>query len=213
LQGRVAICAGTIDFSGIDGADVSDGNGQSFPWSFGGIAGSVALSASWPSLPDQGGPIRTATSPFATLANPFVGTLTLSFSTPVELSLSATFASLLNDGLDGGRFERVSLSASSAVTFQPQPGTTAIYTGTGTASITADDAFSPTPTVSDWGFVGTGRASSYLFTYTSTRVGLSETFEATITAVPEPSALAFLAALLAAGHHVRFTRARLPLES
>jgi hypothetical protein len=146
------------------------------------------------------------------LANPFVGTLTLSFSRPVELTLSTTFASLLNDGLDGGRFERVSLTAS-GVAFSPHLGTTAVYSGAGTAHITADDAFSPTPTVSDWGFVGAGLASDYTFVYTSTRVGLSETFDVTITAVPEPSPLAVLAGSLVAAARIPCRRARLPLGS
>ena len=175
-----------IDFSGINGVNVADGNGQSFSWSSGAITGMVVLSADWTNLPDQGGPIRTATAAGATLASPFVGTLTISFSQPVQINLSATFSSLLNDGIDGGRFERVVLSTVGPVTFAPGPGTTAIYSGQGTQSITADDMFSDSPTTSIWGFVGSGLADHYTFVYTSTRTGFSETFNVVITQVPEP---------------------------
>jgi hypothetical protein len=91
---------------------------------------------------------------------------------------------LLRDGLNNGRFERVQFSSSEPVAFAALPGTTAIYTGAGTSSILADDLFSQTPTVSDWGFVGDRRASSYQFQYTSTSLGLSETFDVIV--VPEP---------------------------
>jgi hypothetical protein len=197
MQGAASLRGGVIDFTGLNGAAASDGSGQSFPWSFGATTGSVTISATWSNLPDQGGPIRTATAGGATLASPFVGTLMFSFSRSVELSLSATFPSLLNDGLDGGRFERVSLSTAAGVVFSPKSGTTAVYTGAGTTSITADDAFSPSPTLSDWGFVGTGLASNYAFVYTSTRTGLSETFDVEITAVPEPATCLLLATSLA----------------
>ena len=178
-----------IDFTGLSETDVSDGDGQTFVWSSGPMIGTVILSADWSNLPDQGGPVRTATSFPATLSDPFVGSLTLLFNRPVQLTLAATFSSLLNDGQDGGRYERVTLSAPGPVTFHPLSGTTAVYTGIGAQSITADDTFSLNPTTSIWGFVGAGFSDTYTFVYTSTRVGFSETFNVEVTAVPEPDPL------------------------
>lgn len=188
--------ASVIDFSGLDGVDASDGNGQTFAWTSDGVSGTVTLFANWTNLPDQNGPIRTATRAPASLAAPFIGTLGISFSQPVEVSLLATFPSLLNDGVDGGRIERVSLSTAEEVAFFAAPNTTALYTGAGSHQITADDEYSADPTSSIWGFVGEGRASDYTFVYTSSRVGFSETFDVVITSVPAPSSGAMLAAAL-----------------
>ena len=126
-----ASSAGVVDFSGLNGVDASDGNGQTFAWTSDGVSGTVTLFANWTNLPNQNGPIRTATSSPASLAAPFVGTLTMSFSQPVEVSLLATFSSLLNDGADGGRIERVRLSTAEDVDFFPAPNTTALYAGAG----------------------------------------------------------------------------------
>jgi hypothetical protein len=60
--------------------------------------------------------------------------------------------------------------------------------GTGTSSITADDEFSPTPTLSNWGFIGSGASTTYELQYAGTTVGLSETFRVSV--IPEPESFA-----------------------
>jgi hypothetical protein len=174
-----------IDFSALNGADVADANGQNFPWSFGAQTGTVNVRATWPEVHQINGAMRTPVRPPASFANPFSGTVTFTFDQPVEVAFLATFDSLTRDGLDGGRFEQVRLSAPAAVQFQPAPNTTAVYSGIGTSTITADDEFSPTPTLSIWGFTGTGASTTYELQYTGTTVGLSETFDVSV--IPEPA--------------------------
>ena len=177
-----------IDFSALNGADASDGNGQNFTWTFGGQSGTVNVRATWPDILQIDGAMRTPVRGPASFANPFSGTVTFTFDAPVEVSFLATFPSLTRDGLDGGRFEQVRLSSPGQVQFQPAPDTTAVYAGTGTSSITADDEFSPTPTLSNWGFIGSGVSSTYELQYTGTTVGLSETFRVSV--IPEPGSFA-----------------------
>ena len=116
----------------------------------------------------------------------------------------ATFASMTRDAIDGGRFEQVQLTAPGGVSFSSAAGTTAIYTGAGTNSITADDQFPPTPPLSIWGFVGDGASSMYQFQYTGTSSGLSETFDVHV--IPEPAA--WLVAVCGAGLGALMVRRR-----
>jgi hypothetical protein len=191
LINPVAVDADPIDFSALNGADASDVNGQNFAWAFGGLTGTVNVRATWPEVVAIEGAMRTPVRPPASFASPFTGTVTLQFDAPVEIAVAATFPSMTRDGLDGGRFEQVRLSSAGQVQFQPVIGTTAVYSGAGTNVIVADDEFSPTPTLSNWGFVGTGAAPTYELQYTGTTVGLSETF--TISVIPEPRSLLLLA--------------------
>jgi hypothetical protein len=195
-----------IDFSSLDGADVADANGQDFAWSFGAQSGTVNVRTTWPDVHQIDGAMRTPVRAPANFANPFAGTVTFTFDQPVEVAVLATFASLTRDGLDGGRFEQVRLASPDAVVFQPATNTTAIYAGAGTNTITADDEFSPTPTISLWGFTGAGPSTIYELQYTGTTVGLSETF--TVSVIPEPGSLALLACGLAAAAASLTVRAR-----
>jgi hypothetical protein len=178
--------ADRIDFSALVGSDVADANGQNFPWQFGAASGNVNVKASYPQVLQINGAIRTPVQPPASFGSPFFGTVTLTFDQPVELAVLATFASLTRDAIDGGRFEQVQLASSGAVAFSPAAGTTAIYTGAGTNSMTADDQFPPTPPLSIWGFVGDGVSNTYQIQYTGTTSGLSETFDVHV--IPEPAA-------------------------
>jgi hypothetical protein len=187
-----------INFTGLNSADVSDGDGQTFAWTAAGRSGAVVARANWPNVTAVNGALNTDTQGGASLGNPFVGTLSLIFSEPVEVILRATFPSLLRDGLNGGRFEQVQLAAP-GVAFASLPGTSAIYTGAGTNTILADDQFSQNPTVSNWGFVGSGLASNYQFQYTSTSFGLSETFDVIVVPEPASAALGGLALVAIAG--------------
>ncbi len=186
-----AAIAQLIDFSSLAGADVSDADGQNFGWTFGAQNGTVNVRATWPDVVAIDGAMRTPVRGPASFASPFTGTVTFTFDQPVEVEFLATFPSLTRDGLSGGRFEQVRLSSPGAVQFAPLGGTTAIYTGIGTNSITADDEFSPTPTLSLWGMTGAGTSAVYELQYTGTTVGLSETF--TVTVVPEPLTLSLCA--------------------
>jgi hypothetical protein len=183
--GSASARAERIDFSGLSSSDVSDGDGQAFLWTGGGHSGTVIVRANWPDVTPISGALRTDTRAPASFASPFVGSLTLTFSEPVELILRATFPSLLRDGLNNGRFERVQIAAAAPTIFSPLPDTTAVYAGAGTNTIIADDLFSQIPTVSDWGFVSSGPTSAYQFQYTSTSLGLSETFDVIV--APEPA--------------------------
>jgi hypothetical protein len=175
-----------IDFTPLVGADAADADGQNLVWQFGAESGSVNLKSTYDGIFAVDGGLRMPFQAPGSFQNPFQGTVTLTFDRPVEIAVLATFASLLRDGLSGGRFEQVRLSSPGSVTFAPAPNTTAVYSGVGTNSILADDEFSPTPTVSIWGFVGSGAATTYQIQYTGTSGGLSETF----VVVPEPSSVA-----------------------
>jgi hypothetical protein len=194
LINPAVVDADPIDFSALSGPDASDVNGQNFAWAFGGQSGTVNVRATWPDVLQIDGAMRTPVRPPASFANPFTGTVTLQFDAPVEIAIAATFPSMTRDGLDGGRFEQVRLSSAAGVQFQPLIGTTAVYSGAGTNVIVADDEFSPTPTLSNWGFVGAGPATTYELQYTGTTVGLSETF--TISVIPEPRSALLLACAL-----------------
>lgn len=176
-----------IDFTGLTGANVSDADGQTFSWSLGSNNGTVNVKSSYDTVQAIDGSLRTPVKPPASLASPFTGTLTFAFDRPVQINVLASFASLINDGLEGGRFEEVQLSAPNSVTFGPSNGTLAMYSGAGTNAIAVRDFFSPTPTPSPWGFLGTGLSPSYQFQYTGTHQGLSETFDVAVTAIPEPA--------------------------
>jgi hypothetical protein len=180
-----------IDFSALNGADAADSNGQNFTWSFGAQSGTVNVRTSWPEVHQITGALRTPVRVPASFATPFSGTVTFTFDQPVEVAVLATFDSLTRDGLDGGRFEQVRLAAPGAVQFQPAPNTTAVYSGVGTNAIVADDEFSPTPTLSIWGFTGAGATTTYELQYTGTTGGLSETFEVSV--IPEPATLLMIA--------------------
>jgi hypothetical protein len=182
--------ADPIDFAALSGPDASDANGQNFAWAFGGQTGTINVRATWPDVVAIDGAMRTPVRGPASFASPFTGTVTVQFDSPVEIAVQSTFASMTRDGLDGGRFEQVRLSSAAAVQFQPIIGTKAVYSGAGTNAIIADDEFSPTPTLSDWGFASTGAATTYELQYTGTTIGLSETF--TISVIPEPRSI-FLA--------------------
>ncbi len=178
--------ADRIDFSTLVGSDVADANGQIFPWQFGAQSGTVNVKASYPQVLQIDGAIRTPVQPPASFGSPFFGTVTFTFDQPVEVAVLATFASMTRDDLSGGRFEQVQLMSPSGVSFSGAAGTTAIYTGAGTNTITADDQFPPTPPLSIWGFVGDGLSTTYQFQYTGTSTGLSETFDVHV--IPEPAA-------------------------
>ena len=178
--------ADRIDFSALVGSDVADANGQNFPWQFGAASGTVNVKASYPQVLQINGAIRTPVQPPASFGSPFFGMVTLTFDQPVEVAVLATFASMTRDAIDGGRFEQVQLTTSGAVAFSAADATTAIYTGAGTNSITADDQFPPTPPLSIWGFVGDGVSNRYTLQYTGTTNGLSETFDVHV--IPEPAA-------------------------
>jgi hypothetical protein len=191
ILGATLTCAATaraerIDFSSLSAGDVSDADGQAFAWTGGGRSGTVTVRADWPNVTAVDGGLRAETRGPTSFASPFIGNIVFTFSEPVQITVPANFASLLRDGLSGGRFERVQLSSAEAVTFAALPNTTAIYTGAGTSTILADDLFSETPTVSNWGFVGSSPAAAYQLQYTSTSLGLSETFDVIV--VPEPPA-------------------------
>jgi hypothetical protein len=178
--------ADRIDFSTLVGTDAADADGQNFPWQFGAQSGTVNVKASYPQVLQVDGAIRTPVQGPASFGNPFFGTVTLTFDQPVEIAVLSTLRSLTRDALDGGRFEQVQLTSPGPVAFSPAASTTAIYTGAGTNSITADDQFPPTPPLSIWGFVGSGSSNSYTLQYSGTTVGLSETFDVHV--IPEPSA-------------------------
>jgi hypothetical protein len=180
-------CGARIDFSTLTSANVSDGNGQTFAWTAAGRSGTVVVQANWANVTQVDGALRTSTRAPASFENPFVGTLEFTFSEPVDALLRATFPSLIRDGLDGGRFERVQASTAEAATLHALVGTTAIYTGSGTNAIIADDQFSETPTTSNWGFFSSGPLATFDFQYTSTSLGLSETFDVFV--VPEPAGI------------------------
>ncbi|HYW80764.1 MAG TPA: hypothetical protein VE890_14380, partial [Thermoguttaceae bacterium] len=114
-----AALGAAVDFTGLDANTVSSGTGQTFPWTLGPTSGTVTLTADWNLVYSLDGSLRTAAKAPADLANPFIGTLNLSFSEPVQVSLLATMQGLLTDGIDGGRIERVSLSTAGDVVFQP----------------------------------------------------------------------------------------------
>ncbi len=196
--------ADRIDFSTLVGSDVADASGQSFPWQFGAASGTVNVKASYPQVLQINGAIRTPVQPPASFGSPFFGTVTLTFDQPVEIAVLATFASMTRDALDGGRFEQVQLTSSGGVSFSGAAGTTAIYTGAGTNTITADDQFPPTPPLSIWGFVGDGISSTYTLQYTGTTSGLSETFDVRV--IPEPTA--WLVAICGAGLSALVVRGR-----
>jgi hypothetical protein len=191
LSSPVVADADPIDFTALSGPDVSDANGQNFAWTFGGQTGTVNVRATWPDVVQIDGAVRTPVRAPASFASPFAGTVTFQFDTPVEIAISATFPSMTRDGLDGGRFEQVRLSSAAQVQFQPRIGTTAVYSGAGSNVIVADDEFSPTPTLSNWGFVGSGAATTYELRYTGTTVGLSETFAVSV--IPEPRSILLFA--------------------
>jgi hypothetical protein len=178
--------ADRIDFSTLVGSDAADADGQSFPWQFGWQSGLVNVKASYPEVLQINGAMRTPVQGPASFGSPFFGTVTFTFDHPVEIAVLATFASMTRDDLSGGRFEQVQLTTAGPVAFSPAAGTTAIYTGAGTNSITADDQFPPTPPLSIWGFVGDGLSTSYTLRYSGTTVGLSETFDVHV--IPEPMA-------------------------
>jgi hypothetical protein len=188
--------ADRIDFSTLVGTDAADANGQNFSWQFGAQSGMVNVKASYPQVLQISGAMRTPVQGPASFGSPFFGTVTFTFDQPVEIAVLATFASMTRDAIDGGRFEQVQLTSPGPVAFSPAAGTTAIYTGAGTNSITADDQFPPTPPLSIWGFVGDGLGTSYTLQYTGTTVGLSETFDVHV--IPEPSACMILICGLAA---------------
>ena len=199
--------ADPIDFSALNGADAADANGQNFTWTFGAQSGTVNVRTTWPEIHQINGAMRTPVRGPASFANPFSGTVTFTFDQPVEVAFLATFNSLTLDGLDGGRFEQVRLASPGTVQFQPAPNTTAVYSGVGTSTIIADDEFSPTPTLSLWGFTGAGPSATYELQYTGTTTGLSETF--TVTVIPEPASLWLLAISLLL---VVWNRATVPLR-
>ena len=178
-----------IDFSSLSGADVSDGNGQNFAWSFRAQSGTVNVRATWTNVFAVDGRIRTPVPHPATLESPFTGNVTFTFDAPVEVAFLATFASLVNDEDSSGRFfERVRLSSPGRGTISARHATTAAYTGVGTNNISAEDVFNTLPNLSIWGVTGSGQSTTYELQYTGTRSGLSETFNVRV--IPEPSAIA-----------------------
>jgi hypothetical protein len=199
--------AQNIDFFALSGADVSDGDGQNFNWIFGAQSGMVNVRSTWPNVFQVDGAIRTPVRGPATFETPFTGSVTFTFDAPVEVAFLATFASLVNDEDSLGRtFERVRLSSPGAVQFQPSPSTTAVYSGAGTNTISAEDAFNMLPNTSIWGFVGSGQSTIYEYQYTGTRVGLSETFNVRV--IPEPHAMALIGVGLASLAFVLVLRRR-----
>ena len=182
---QATAAADAIDFSSLDVNALTDPAGQDFDWQFEGESGIVNVQADWSNVFQIDGALRTATQSPASFADPFHGTVHFKFDAPVQLRLLATFASLTRDGLDGGRFEQIRFNSNGNATFSGDPETSAIYSGEGSESILVDDLLTPTPVLSDWGVIGDGKDDTYRLEYTSTRVGLSETFDVIV--VPEPS--------------------------